>query len=70
MKSKLFTNFAACQLFLDFSDNVVRHDHASVHVQGSNAPCEGSRIQIALSDGQNVQFLSASDCEVTMQKQY
>jgi len=61
VKSKLFPNFARCQPFLDFSDIIVRHDDLSVHVQGSNASCEGSRIQIALYDGQNVQFLSTSD---------
>jgi len=47
-KSKLFTNFATCQLFLDFSDQIVRFDNSSVYVQGSNAPCERSGIRIAL----------------------
>jgi len=37
-ESKLFTNFATCQLFLDFSDHIVRHNNLSVHVQGSNTP--------------------------------
>ena len=48
VKSKLITNFATCQRFLDFSDQIVRHDNLSVHVQGLNAPCESSRIQIGL----------------------
>jgi len=48
VKSKLFTNFATCQLLLDFSDQIVRHDNSSVHVQGSNAPCESFKIQIRL----------------------
>jgi len=47
-KSKLFSNFATCQLCHDFSDQIVRHDNPSVHVQGLNAPCERSRIRIAL----------------------
>ena len=32
------TNFATCQLLLDFSEQIVRHDDLSVHVQGSKAP--------------------------------
>jgi len=32
------TTFTTCQLLLDFSDQIVRHDNLSVHVQGSNAP--------------------------------
>ena len=48
MKSKMFTNFATCQLFHDSSDKIVRHDNSSVNVQRSNAPCERSRIQIPL----------------------
>jgi len=40
VKSNLFTNFATCQLFLDFSDQLVTHDNLSLHVQGPNAPCE------------------------------
>jgi len=69
MKSKLFTNFATCQNFLDFSEQIVRHDNSAVHVQGSNPPCESSSMQIALYDGQNVRCPSASDCSVTLQKQ-
>jgi hypothetical protein len=48
VKSKLFTNFATRQLFLDPSDQIVRLDNSSVHVQGANARCEISRIQIEL----------------------
>ena len=44
MKSNVFTNFTTCQLFLDFSDQIVRHDNLSVHVHGLNAPCEWSKI--------------------------
>ena len=62
MKRKLFVNFATCQLLPDFSDPIVRHDNSAVHVQGSNAPCENSRIQIGLEDGHHVRFYSASDC--------
>jgi len=40
--------FRYVSAFLDFSDKIVRHDNSSVHVQGSNTPCESSRIQIAL----------------------
>jgi len=47
VKSKVFDNFAMCQLFLDFRDQIVRPDSLSVHVQGSNAPCEFATIQIA-----------------------
>jgi hypothetical protein len=62
VKSKVFTNFATCQLFLGFSDQNVRDDNLSVHVQGSNAPCECSKIQIAVLDGPNVPFPFACDC--------
>ena len=37
-------NFPTCQILLDFSDHIVRHDNSSVHVQGSNAPSEDSKI--------------------------
>jgi len=70
MKSNLFTNFALCQLFLDFSDQIVRHDTLSVHVQGSNAPYGSSKIQIARNNGQQVRFLSASDGQVIKPKLY
>jgi len=39
VRSKWFTNFATCQLLLDFSDQIVGRDNSSVHVQGSNKPC-------------------------------
>ena len=68
MKSNLFTNFAVCQLFLDVCVQIVRHDNLSVHVQGSNAPCESSRIQIMRKSGQNIRFLSAGDCQARKQK--
>jgi len=42
------TNFTICQLFLDVSDQLVRHDNSSVHVQGLNTPDERARIQIML----------------------
>ena len=70
VKSKLFTGFATCQLSLDFSDQIVRHDNLSVNMQESNTPCESSRIQIGLEDGHHAQFYSGSDCSVTKQKQY
>jgi len=58
----VFTTPARCQLFLDFSDQIVRHDNLSVHVQELNAPCESSRIQIVRKNCQNVRFLFASGC--------
>jgi len=48
VKSKLFTNFAMCQLVHDFSDQIVRLDNVSMYVQRSNAPCERSGTRIAL----------------------
>jgi hypothetical protein len=62
VKIKLFTNFSLCQLLLDFSDQIVRHDNLSIHEPGSKAPSESSRIQIGLYDGHHVWFYSASDC--------
>jgi len=47
-EKQVFTNFAVCELFLDFSDQILRHDNSCVHVQGSNASYENSTIQIAL----------------------
>ena len=67
MKSNLYTNFATCQLFLDFSDKIVRHNNLSAHVQQLNAQCESSRIQIRQETGQLDRFLSASDCRVTIE---
>ena len=61
-KSKFFTNFAICDLLLDFSDNIGRDDNSSVHVQGSNAPGEWSRIEITRNNGQNIRSLFGSDC--------
>jgi len=66
----MFTNFARCQLFVDFSDQIVRNDNSSALIQGSNAPCESSRIQISWKNGQHVQFLLASDFEATTHKLY
>jgi hypothetical protein len=40
----------------------VRHENSSVHVQGSNAPYEGSKIQIGLEGGHHIRFYSASYC--------
>ena len=44
MKSNMFYNCVMCQLFLDFSDQIVRQDNLSVNVQGANTPSEGPRI--------------------------
>jgi len=38
------TNFATCQLKLDISDQIMRHNNSSVYVQRSNAPFESSGI--------------------------
>jgi len=38
--------FVSCQLFLDFSDQIVRQDYLSVCVQGSYGPCKCCRHQI------------------------
>jgi len=46
----------------------VRHDKSSVHVQGSNAPFESSRIQIMRKESPLVGISSPVDCVVTMQK--
>ena len=62
VKRQEFTNFSMCQLFLDVSAQIVRHDNSSLHVQESNAPCECSKIQITLLDGPNVEFPFACDC--------
>jgi len=59
-----------CQIFLDFSNQIVRHDNSSVHVQGCNEPSTSFRIQIRLSDRQHVRFLFADYCEVRQQKLY
>jgi len=48
MTSNFCTNIATCQLILDFSGKIVRHDDSSVYVQWSNEPCESSRIQVRL----------------------
>jgi len=44
--------FATCQLVLDFSDRIVRHNNLSVHVQGLDSPCQCSMIEIVLTDDQ------------------
>jgi len=62
VKSNLFTTFATCQLFLDFCDQIERHEDSTMHVQRSNAPCESSRIQIRWKNGKNIRFLSVGDC--------
>jgi len=41
-----------CQLFLDFSDQIVRKDYSSVSVQGLYGPGESSRLQIMLINEQ------------------
>jgi len=46
------THFALCQRLLDFSDQIVRYADLSVHVQGSDGPCQCSRSQIALDVNQ------------------
>jgi len=48
----IFTYYITCQLFLDFSDQIVGQDYLSVSVQGSYGPCECSRLQIKLIDTQ------------------
>ena len=34
MKSKVFTNFPTCQLVLDFSEHIVRHNDSSAKCKG------------------------------------
>jgi len=48
----IYTYLVTCQLFVDFSDQIVRQDHSSVCVQGSYGPCESSRLQIEWIDEQ------------------
>ena len=48
----IFTSFGTCQLFLDFSDQIVRQDYPSVCVQGLYRPCKCSGLQIKLIDEQ------------------
>jgi len=57
VKSNMCTDCATRQLFLDFSDQIVRNENSSVHVQGWNAPCKSCRIQIRLRDCEHVGFL-------------
>jgi len=52
LKCYTCTYFAMCQLLLDFIDQIVRHDSSSMHVQGSDKPCQCSRLQISLTDHQ------------------
>ena len=70
VKSNLFTNFAPGQLFLDFSNQIVRCDKSSVHVQGSNALYDSSRIQITPNNSQNIPFLFPAHSYATNQKLY
>ena len=56
MKSNLRSYFATCQLCLDFSDQIVRHDNSSVHVQGSCAPFERGQLQITPLDNQYASY--------------
>jgi len=48
----VWTNFAKCQLFFDFSDQTVRHDNLTVHVQEWYVTCGSSSVQIQLQDVQ------------------
>ena len=45
VKSKWCIYFATCQDIFDFSDQLVRHDKSSVHVQGSYGLYESSVLQ-------------------------
>jgi len=45
-----------CQLCLDFSDHIVSHDNASVHVQGSYTPFARSQLQITPFDDQYTHY--------------
>jgi hypothetical protein len=45
-------NMGRCQLVLYFCDQIVRHDHWSVNVQGVYGPCSSSRLQMKLIDDQ------------------
>jgi len=68
VKRNMFSNFAMCQIFLDLSDQILRPDTSSVNVQGLNAPCESSKIQIMRNNSQIIRFLSAGNCYATKQK--
>ena len=48
MKSNWCTYFATVQYCCDFSDQSVRHNDSSVHVQGSCGPYESSTLQTEL----------------------
>jgi len=52
LKCYTCTYFATCQLLLDFSDQIVRHDNSSRHVQGSDRSCRYSRHHRSLTDNQ------------------
>lgn len=41
-----------CQHVLHCSNQIVRHEHWSVNVQGVYGPCNSSRIQMKLIDDQ------------------
>jgi len=49
-KSNMCTYFAKCHLLLDVSDQIVRHDNLSMHVQGSDGLRHYARLQIAVTD--------------------
>jgi hypothetical protein len=49
-----------CQNFFNFSDNNVRHDSSSVHVQGSYGPYEHCNLQIELFDNSSTGYCAAS----------
>jgi len=59
-KSNWWTYFATCRHCFNFSDQIVRHDNSSVHVQGSHVPHESSRLQTELIDDWSTWYRHAS----------
>jgi len=56
VKSNLCNYLRMCQLFLDFSDQSVKHVNSSVCVQWSFRPWASSRLQINLIDNQQTWY--------------
>jgi len=48
------------QNFIDFSENIVRHDSSSLHVQESYRPYERSKLQTELIDNWSTRYRPAS----------
>jgi len=58
-KGNSCTYCATCQVFRDFSDQNVRPDNSSMHVEGSYGACECSKPQPVSIDDQYTGYLAA-----------